>query len=205
MKRLADVLSWVFQPLLITTLVFASLFYFAPLAVSPMSGDARERLLILIFLVTFIIPAVSLIIFKISSSIASLFMENRKERYVPFAFITIFYATACYLFIYKFQLNTTFAVVMVSITLTILLITIITFFWKISAHSAGMCGLVGFLLAFAYKFPENNLFYPLILSILLAGAVLSARLYLNAHSASEVGGGAVLGFTICFLSVFFFV
>lgn len=135
----------------------------------------------------------------------SLWMKSKEERVVPFVFITIYYGLCSYLFLMQWKFNVIFSVILLSITITIFLITIITIRWKISAHSAGIVGALGFILAVSLKFQDNQLMYPILALIILSGLVMSSRLQLNDHDSSQVYAGALLGFGVSFGAIYFFV
>jgi len=101
-------------------------------------------------------------------------------------------------------MSPTVGLILGTITFIIILITVITLFVKISAHSAGVGGLFGFLLVFHLNTPQNGMIWILVLTVLLSGTVMSARLYLNVHKPKEVYLGVLLGFVISFLSIVFF-
>lgn len=135
----------------------------------------------------------------------SIWMKSKEERVVPFIFITIYYGLCSYLFLTQWKFNIIFSVILLSVTITIFLITLITIKWKISAHSAGIAGALGFILAVNLKFPDNQLMFPILALVVLAGLVMSSRLQLNDHSSREVYAGALLGFGISFGAIYFFV
>ena len=136
--------------------------------------------------------------------ISSYHMENRKERIIPFAFITVFYSITGIMFLINSTVNSIFVVFFFTIAATVLALTILTLFLKVSIHSAGIAGLFGFILAINYRFPGNELLIPIVCLVLFAGLVMSARLFLNSHNPREVLVGTILGFGVCFLSVFVF-
>jgi len=70
---------------------------------------------------------------------------------------------------------------------------IITFFWKISLHMAGISGVIGGLLILSIKFGLGISPF-LLIAIVAAGFVASARLYLNAHNPSQIFVGFAIGF-----------
>ena len=146
----------------------------------------------------------SLWAFKFSASITSFEMLDRKERVLPFFFISIIYCLPTYLFYTKIKVNNTVLIIFATISILLLLLTIITIFWKISLHSTGISGMIGFIVAINIKYPDNDLIYPLIILILLAGAVMSSRLYLNCHRPEETFGGSIFGFLLSFGAVYFF-
>ena len=135
----------------------------------------------------------------------SIWMKSKEERVVPFVFITIYYGLCSYLFLAQWKFNAIFSVILLSTTTTIFLITLITIRWKISAHSAGIAGALGFILAANLKFPDNQLMYPILALVVLAGLVMSSRLQLNDHDSRQVYMGALLGFGVSFGSIYFFV
>ena len=96
------------------------------------------------------------------------------------------------------------AMTLIEVVAAVAILTVLNFFLKVSIHSAGMAGLVGFILAIGYKFPGHQLLFPIVFSILIAGLVMSARLFLNSHNPKEVLVGSVLGFSVCFLAVYVF-
>jgi len=87
-------------------------------------------------------------------------------------------------------------------TVVLFLITIITLKWKISVHSAGIMGLVGFLLAINLVYPGNNLLIPIILAVLASGVIMTSRLQLKDHTGNQVYVGALLGFIVCFGGIY---
>ncbi|MGX7836097.1 hypothetical protein ACWKSR_13175, partial [Campylobacter fetus subsp. venerealis] len=63
------------------------------------------------------------------------------------------------------------------ITLAIVGLTFVTFFWKMSAHMTGMGGLIAAVLVLGFRFPLFQPLYPLLAALILAGVVGSVRLY----------------------------
>lgn len=203
--KLANLVSVLFHPLLMPTILFSVLFFYSPTLAKPLSDQALYYILLAIFITTFLIPVFSMGALKMSSYITDFTMVNRKERILPFLFISVFYAVTTYMFYSKIKLNTVFIIIMSTITVLSFLITFITIYWKISAHSAGVSGVVGFILAIIYKFSQVNLLIPLIFAVLLAGIVMSSRLYLNSHEPEEIWAGSMLGFIGSFGSIYLLV
>lgn len=135
----------------------------------------------------------------------SIWMKTKEERVIPFIFITVYYGLCAYLFIAQWKFNDIFGVILMSITTTIFLVTLITTKWKISAHSAGIVGALGFIMGVNLKYPDNQLLYPILALVVLAGLVMTSRLQLNDHDSKEVYAGAMLGFAVSFGAIYFFV
>jgi len=80
-------------------------------------------------------------------------------------------------------------------TFVILIAEIITAFWRISLHTIGMGGLLGFFLEMMLHMQGTTIFtilFPFL--VIAAGLVGSARLYLQAHTPAQVYVGYVVGF-----------
>jgi hypothetical protein len=94
------------------------------------------------------------------------------------------------------------AYILWSIAIVIFFVGIISLWWQISAHAAGIGGMIGALSGIAVLFGETTLFTPLLCLIILAGYLISARLALNAHTPKQVGLGFLLGVVLSLASVY---
>ncbi|WP_242617547.1 phosphatase PAP2 family protein [Cecembia calidifontis] len=155
-------------------------------------------LVAMVFLTTFIIPLLSVVMMRLTKNIGSFHMHSKEERVFPFSMISLFYMITTYLFYLKFRIDPALLLALVVITISVIILTSVTFFWKISAHMTGISGLVAIIFAIALKYPSYDYLALVIGSILAAGLVGSSRLYLNAHTPGEIFGGFILGFSICF-------
>ena len=201
MRVTANIISAVFQPLLMPSLVyFAALFHIDNSTNLTLNG--RWSVLLIIFLTTCLIPVLTVLMLRFTHVIKDIHMPHRKDRFMPFLFVSLFYITITYLIHQKLPMPPLLSVIIITATGVVILTNVVTFFWKISAHSVGVAGLIGFILAFSNVYVGvNTLLVPLIVSVLLLGAVSWARLYLNVHHPKEVWIGSLLGFSICFSSV----
>jgi cation transport ATPase len=202
---LARIISIIFHPLLLATYLFGLLTFVLPAALDPLKEEGHLNFIFLIFCVTFLFPALNVGIFKTFGSIKTLAMKERQERIIPFSFITILYVVVTYLFYTRTRigLNDNLLKFLIIIDALVLVATVVTYFYKVSVHSMGICGMIGILLPLNKISEDGALFYPTLATIVLAGGVMSARLQLNAHTPREVMIGAVLGFTTSFLLMFF--
>jgi len=185
------------------TLLLLILLFFLPQSLQPVSGRIALMIILLVFITTFIIPALSILGLRSTLTISSMKLRNRSERVLPFAFITIFYGITTYLFHSKIEINDLILTIFIAASLLVALLTIITIFFKISVHAAGAGCMLGFMLSLMLLFPEGNLMWALVSIVLIAGLILSARLYLDAHTPVEVYSGFTLGLFISFFSLYF--
>lgn len=206
-RRLAFLISVMMHPLLLPSLCFFILFFLSPISVLNFRSEAKWGILTVIFVMTFLAPMSSILLFYASGSVKSLKMDSIEDRKLPFMVTILYYLALCFLFIYfnAFRLlPDLIKVILASTTLSLILVTAITFYWKISAHTVGSSGVLGFLFAIVFKYSEQQLFIPVIATFLCTGLLMSARLYLNAHTPRQILAGFLLGFTLNFLSIIIF-
>ena len=175
-----------------TTYLFAILSIFLPGILQPVRPSLW--FLFLIFLMTFLLPSLNFVFFRLTGTIKDLQMVNRTDRIMPFIFVTILYVVVTYMFYHNFQIPNVLKLMEI-ITAMIVVSTAVTFFYKVSVHSVAICGLVGILLPLN-NVSEGVLLYPTIVVLMLAGVVMSSRLRLNAHVLREVLYGAAIGLLI---------
>lgn len=95
------------------------------------------------------------------------------------------------------------AIILGGIGLIVLIIGLISYFWQVSAHAAGMGGLVGYIGSLMLLYDEPLLKIPFFISLLLAGLVISSRLKLGAHTPSQTYIGFTIGLVISITTSFF--
>ena len=84
---------------------------------------------------------------------------------------------------------------MIIFFINLMIISIITFFWKISIHCYGSSTML-ILLAYKYYGDSTIFFIALVFNLLMIISTMWARLYLNKHTKLQVGIGALLGLII---------
>lgn len=191
----ARVVSVVFHPLFMPTYFFSLLALTLPNLLEPITPVLQVKFLMFVFLVTAVLPFLNVGIFKAFGTIRSFAMLGRRERLLPFVFISAIYVAVTYLFFLhaRMNMNDNFMKLMVIIDLLVVAATIATFFFKVSVHAVCVWGLIGMLVPLNKITEVNSIFYPTLGVIVLAGVVMSARLKVGAHSPREVMLGAVLG------------
>lgn len=191
----ARVLSVIFHPLFIPTYFFSFLSRALPASLEPVSPELHGKFLIFIFLITALLPLLNVGIFKAFGTIRSYAIPARKDRLLPFVFISLIYIAVTLLFHFyaRMNLNDNFLRFMVIIDLLVVVATIATFFFKVSVHSICVWGLIGILVPLIKITDVRTLFYPIIVVIVLAGFIMAARLHTGTHTLREVMWGAVIG------------
>lgn len=216
MKTFANILSVVFHPLLILTYMSLVLLWTNPFSFGLRHVAEADTLLLIIVMTTITLPAIAVLLMKMLGWIDTFRMESRHERIGPYIAAGIMYLTL-YLHVTRAE---TFPVSLQVATLGSLIglwaCFFINNFIKVSAHAAGMGGLVGLVTLTKLKFGYDqaqigvpghvNLVIPvdyiLYGVILLAGVVCTSRLILKTHELKEVYIGFVTGLASIIVAYF---
>ena len=181
------------------------LLFFAPASIGSFFNDnIKFWIWLVVFLTTFIIPIAGLIIMRLTSSISSIQLPERNQRVLPFFMIGVFYAIAAYLMVARLNISGAVNVIFLASTFLVLGSAFITIFWKISIHSIGVAGVLGFLLALNSKMPYSIPIWVVIIWVMCSGFTMTSRLYLNIHRPLEVYIGSLFGFVSCYLAIYIF-
>ena len=208
-------LSGLFHPLLITTYMFVLLALINPFLFGSRSlfSAAAAVVLIQIFLYTFVIPLVAVLIMLALNMINSVMIEDRMQRVGPLLLVMVLYFWVCYNLMSQGQVPNIFSTFMIGVAVALALAFAVNVVDKISLHAVGMGGLVGMVLVCLGVFGSRgmeiggwtvSLGLVLIGAILLAGLVGSARLALGAHDKSQVYMGYMVGFIPQVLAYIFY-
>jgi membrane-associated phospholipid phosphatase len=199
-RIVANIVSVIFHPLLLTSYLVLLLGYYFP----SLFMITMNRLLIIlafIFCFTFILPVVNIIMFRMFGTINSYTMVSRQQRIIPFVAISLIYLMTTFMFFYKLPISRNLNLLMLIVTLLVISATLLTFFYKVSVHSLAIWGGIGILMPLNKAMEQSYLLWPTVFAIVMAGLVMSSRLYLNAHSPRQVLFGSLAGFAIGFFGV----
>jgi len=157
-------------------------------------GYTEEWLLVvygMVFVTTVLFPLTSIFLMRRTGLVSDMRMPTREER-IPAYLSTLVYYGMCYYLLRTWLDNPVTLGIFFGATLGLLLVLIITLRWKISAHMAGIGGLIGAMLAVMFT---DECEAPLLLIglFLLAGALGTARLVVSDHTPAQVYAGALLG------------
>lgn len=148
-------------------------------------------LFVLMFLLTGVLPAMSLALLRVLGAIRSLELPDRQERLMPAILITLLYFLVTVMFEVRYP-SPSLLSLMIILTAVAATGTLLTRWWKVSLHAMCASAASAVLVAAAIIDPVGDYLTPA-LSLLATGAVMSARLVLDAHTVREVWAGAVAG------------
>jgi hypothetical protein len=194
-NAVARLISFLFHPLLMPTYLYTLLSLALPSALAPLRAESHMAFILMLFLLTFALPAINIGIFRAFGNIKSFSMSERRERIMPFILITIIYLISTWVFFSKMRVapNDSAVRFLMIIDLLVIVSTITTLFFKISVHCVAAWGMVGITLLLTKIAEINTLFYASLALIVVAGIIMSARLQLGVHTYREVMWGSVLG------------
>jgi hypothetical protein len=201
MTAVSRFLSWVFLPLNAPVIALIIVLYL-PAYTDHRSEDMfslvtnwKYFLLVVFTFFSFVVPGFTILFLRFSGAVTTVMMDNRKERILPSLFVNVS-AIALYYLLRSKDPNGNFpsAVYALSIgsTVTVLICTIITRWWKVSLHAAGMGIIGGFVLAYYASMTMYGV-WILPVSIITGGIVMSARMYLGKHDLAQCLVGYLIG------------
>lgn len=198
---LAKGISYIFHPLLMSVYAVIAVFNSGHY-LSVVNHGVRNTIYSIYFILTFIIPALFIPVLYFFGMISKLEIDIRKERLLPLLTVSIMYALGWY-FMSRILMPPILLNIILASLVTVIMAFFITIFWKISLHSMGIGGLLGFVVYLANVKDLSVLFIGFII-ILAAGLVGTARLYLKRHSPAQVYTGYFSGFIAVYISMLIF-
>ena len=147
MKIVAKIISYLFHPLLFPTYGLLLLITTNPNRFGYFGEKLHIVWLIIIFALTFLFPAIWLLMMKRLEMIDSLNLETNKERIVPFIATATFYLWTAWMFKsnvnMKIPTDKLIFYMMLGSCFTIFMALCINIFMKISLHTMGAGNLLG--------------------------------------------------------------
>lgn len=204
-KRLIFLISWfvsiLFHPLL---LFFYAVWLLCNTTLFACGSACSSLLLTVLFTVGVLLPVVLIGMLKITGFVKSYSLENRSDRHIPHLFTFLLYLLLS-LFLRKITpLPGMVQAMLPGTALCIGLVGLITLWWKISSHLAGIGGISGFFIAFFFMSGRQEFLLLFFLSLLAAVLIAIARWHLKAHDKTQLIAGFFLGMLCSSVSVCFF-
>ena len=199
MHPLAHTLSVLLHPLLMPVITLWLAMRFDPHIGYFLDEDRRLILIGLVALMTIAFPLTSTLLLIRAGAISSLTMPRRQERILPYTLTLFYYGLTWYLLsrsMLHHPLLTLFSGAFAALALT----TLITLWWKISAHMVGIGGAIGALAALAQQH-ALPLVPLLAVMITVAGVLGTARLLSSDHTEGQVIAGGLLGAVCTYTAV----
>jgi hypothetical protein len=215
LRFLAYFLSVLFHPLLMLTYMLLLLLLVNPyLFGGVLQNGGHSKLVLLIFLSSFVIPAFAVGIMKALDMVDSLELKTKSERIGPYIITGILYMWLFQNLINNPDIPGAYKIFVLGATIGLFIAFFFNLFTKVSMHALGMGGLLGMtiltMLLFSYNTfviklgmvgqLEMSMSALLMLIVLLTGLVCTSRLILNAHSLQDLYSGFIIGLASQFIA-----
>lgn len=147
-----------------------------------------------------LIPAASIFLFKRTGYISDYSLSRKEERFLPFL-VTFLSYSVLFFYFFKAGLYTWFLATLLVPLILLIVCSIINLRWKISAHMAGIGGLLGCVFSVCYNIKGQNPYILFIILIILVGALGVSRIILQRHTPAQVYIGFLVGLVISYFAV----
>ena len=191
---MANFLSTALSPLLMPTYGVFLVFWVSVLCLLPY-GQRVTHLLVCMG-ITCIIPLIFLNVLRHFKLVKDIHVDVREQRLIPYLFTAVCYGVSAY-YLYYWHSPRWFVMFMVGSAITVVVMALINLTWKISAHMAGIGGLIGGLIPLSMSF-EYNMTWWMCCAIIFAGMLGTSRMILRQHSLGQI----IVGFFVGFFSAF---
>ena len=194
-SQIAHIFSIITHPVFIPFLVISAFLYSSNVQLHP-------KLVALVYMVvaigTFLLPLALVVFFMRMGAVTSLYMNKAEDRRIPFTMSSLsYYFTAKAL--QKLPLPHEIHFFFLGSALIIFLLMLCLRWSKISAHLAGMGGLLASLAYLSHLGIVSP--YLVFICLIIVASTAWARIELKAHTLPEL----ILGFLIGFTCVFAFI
>lgn len=201
-RSVAMVISYVFHPALMPTLMMLALHQLLPSAFAGIGPETFGKLMLAVVANTFFFPTVSTLLIKAVGFIDSIHLRNTKDRIIPLIVSMIFY----------FWVDNVFAnlpgVPLITHALTkgsfwgLVAIFMCNIFFKISMHTTA-AGAALTILGILLFISPVNMTMPFFAALFFGGLVGASRILLGAHYPVEIWLGYLLGCTVQLAAYFY--
>lgn len=192
-KLLAKTFSFIFHPLLLPAVGILVLFNSGTI-LEYLPFEAKKIIFLIVLISTSILPLTFVPFFIFQKIIKNIYMENNKERLIPFFITSVLYFFAYYLLV-RLGAPATVNVFILASACAVFILFLLSIRWKISAHMMGIGGLTGALIAISFRL-NINLQEFILAAIFVSGILGYSRLTLKMHKPFEVYTGWLAGLIV---------
>ena len=203
LRILAMVVSYLFHPVFMTTIMAIALYKLTPVSFAGADHTMVIKWIVMIGLYTAVYSLIFVALLKGLGFIKSIHMDDPKDRIIPLIGIMIFYWWVQHVFK---NLGTPFLlqVLLKGSFWGIVVLFMVSIFFKVSMHTAAAGGMLGILLVLMFTSPVN-MAVPFFIALIIAGIIGTARMVLGAHRIWEIWIGYLLGIAVQVAAYFYLV
>lgn len=200
---LSHLLSWILSPVITPTLGIIAVFELSMYSYAPTTS--KFLIVGIVFSLTCLIPCAAIWVLTKFGDVSDMALTRRSDRLLPYI-ITAACLLACGCYLNYTGLPDWVGYFYIGAAAATTVNLIINFRWKISAHGAGIGGLIAMLMILnRYGLPVYNLWGWVLAGIIAAGLLGAARVWLWRHTPMQTICGEIVGFLGVILteSIFF--
>ncbi|MDE6271649.1 MAG: hypothetical protein K2M31_01410 [Muribaculaceae bacterium] len=188
----SHILSWVLSPVLTPTYGILAVFELSMFSYAPTS--TKLTIIALVFSLTCVIPCAAIWVLTKFGDVSDMALTRRRDRLIPYI-ITAGCLAACGYYLTRTGLPGWVGYFYIGAAAATLFNLLVNFKWKISAHGAGIGGLIAMLLVLnRYGLPAYNLWGWVLAAVIAAGLLGAARVWLWRHTPMQTICGEIVGF-----------
>lgn len=188
----ASFLSLLLNPLLMPTYGMIIAFWLSTLQI--LLTTDKVAVISVIALMTCVVPVILISLMCYFRITSDLHLNVRKERFLPYLLIVVCSVISA-LYLFNINAPTWMWMFMFGGAVAALISMVVNFFWKISAHMAGIGGLIGLLCKINSSGDGIIELMPVICAlIIVAGLLGSSRIAMERHTLWQVIAGVLNGF-----------
>lgn len=188
----SSVISFIFNPLLMPTYGMIIAFWLSTLQI--LLTTDKITVIAAVALMTCVVPLVLFVLMRRFKILTDVHLNVQKERFIPYT-ITVVCYVVCALYLFNINAPTWMWMFMFGGASAAFISLVVNFFWKISAHMAGIGGLIGLLCKINSCGDGIFDLMPVICAmIIMAGILGTSRIAMERHTFWQVIAGTVNGF-----------
>lgn len=196
LRTAAQVISYLFHPLFLPFIITFLLVHALPeYFVSFKEFSKRipyDMLYFRVLSISVFFPLLTVLLARALKFVDSLHLESQRDRIIPYVASTIYYFWAFYAFRREGVAPPFYNAFFLGVFIAVVLAMVANIYVKISMHTVGWGGVIGFLLILMWGL-HMNVSIMLMIVFLLSGLVATARLVLSAHTPAEIYTGFIVG------------
>lgn len=191
LRLIGNAISVLLHPVFMPLISCIVLYYTMPEAFANIRPKVLNGWLGMIVINTIIFPVLTILLLKGLGFIKSIYLKDVKERVIPLIGTMVFYFWP-YLVAKNVQAPESARILMLGNFWGIVIVFIVTIFYKISMHTSGVGAFLGFVIVLML-ISKSLLVWPLVLALSMAALIFWARYIVGAHSKKELWMGIAAG------------
>lgn len=194
LRAFANIISYVFHPVFMPTMVAMMLFVLAPASFAGFTPEAIGMHIVQIIVLTAFFPLVFIGLLKALGFMQSIHMRDAKDRIIPLMGTMVFYFWSYHVFS-NIESPFILKVLLLGSFWGVIVLFLVNIFFKASMHTMAAGGVLGLIIVLMILSPVSMI-VPLFTTIIIAGLIGTARLLLGVHYQVEIWVGYILGIIV---------